>query len=157
MQDFHNKGFFIGGGGDMGCRRDSMRKNFDPCATWGTAAASADAANGEIRPHLQAAGHPHALPGHSHRPPRNDAGHAETAIVAKKDLMLEVKARAANQTDTLNPQVLVQNASRYAGTWERESNAHAADGTPVCKALANTTETSPAPGASATVTFPLPA
>ena len=37
MQDFSNKGFFIGGGGDMGKLADLMRKNFDPCATWAPA------------------------------------------------------------------------------------------------------------------------
>lgn len=155
MQDFHNKGFFIGGGGDMDKLADLMRKNFDPCATW--APVLVTDANGKFA-------HTFKLPDTltryrviaiaHHEVTR--FGHAEAAIVAKKDLMLEVKApRFANQTDTLNPQVLVQNASRFAGTWKVEFNAHAADGTPVCKALANTTETvSLAPGASATVAFP---
>jgi uncharacterized protein YfaS (alpha-2-macroglobulin family) len=70
--------------------------------------------------------------------------------------MLEPKApRFANQTDMIQPQVLVQNASQYSGTWEIRFNAHASSGTPVCRALASTSETvSLAPGESATVAFP---
>ncbi|MGL5019867.1 MAG: alpha-2-macroglobulin family protein, partial [Luteolibacter sp.] len=37
MQDFSNKGFFIGGGGDLSKLADLLRKNFDPCATWAPA------------------------------------------------------------------------------------------------------------------------
>jgi uncharacterized protein YfaS (alpha-2-macroglobulin family) len=155
MQDFHNKGFFIGGGGDMDKLADLMRKNFDPCATWAptlvTDAAGKFAHTFKLpdtltRYRIIAIAH--------HETVR--FGHAESAIVAKKDLMLEPKApRFANQTDTISPQVLVQNASRFAGTWEIKFNAHAADGTPVCRALATTSETvSLAPGASATVVFP---
>lgn len=154
-QDFHNKGFFIGGGGDMSKLTDLMRRNFDPCATWAPTLVT-DAAgkfthtfklpDTLTRYRLIAIAH--------HETSR--FGHAESAIVVKKDLMLEPKApRFANQTDTLGPQVLVQNASRFAGTWEIQFNAHAAGGTPVCRALAATSETvSLAPGASATLVFP---
>ena len=154
-QTFNTKGFFVGGGGDLGKLADLMRKNFNPCATWAPTLIT-DAA-GKFT-------HPFKLPDTltryrviaiaHHQTTR--FGHAESAVIVKKDLMLEPKApRFANQTDTLQPQVLVQNASRFAGTWQITFNAHAASGTPVCRALAGTTETvSLAPGASATVVFP---
>jgi len=155
MQDFHNKGFFVGGGGDMDKLADLLRKNFDPCAAWAPAII-ADAA-GKFS-------HTFKLPDTLTRyrviaVAHHDAasfGHSEAAIVAKKDLMLEPKApRFANQTDTISPQVLVQNASRFAGTWEIQFSAHAATGTPVCRALGSVKETiSLAPGASATLAFP---
>ncbi len=154
-RDFHNKGFFVGGGGDMDALADLLRKNFDPCATW--APALVTDAKGRFS-------HTFRLPDTltryrviavaHHQAAR--FGHCESAVVAKKDLMLEPKApRFANQTDTISPQVLVQNASRHAGTWTIEYNAHAADGTPVCRALGGVSEdVSLAPGASATLVFP---
>ena len=155
MQDFNNKGFFVGGGGDLGKLADLLRKNFDPCATW--APTLITDASGKFS-------HTFKLPDTLTRyrviaVAHHDAtrfGHAESAIVAKKDLMLEPKApRFAHQTDTLSPQVLVQNASRFAGTWKITFSAHAANGTPVCRALASTSETvTLAAGASATVVFP---
>jgi alpha-2-macroglobulin len=155
FRDFHNKGFFVGGGGDMDALADLLRKNFDPCATW--APTLVTGADGRFS-------HAFKLPDTltryrviaiaHHGAAR--FGHCESAVVAKKDLMLEPKApRFANQTDTISPQVLVQNASRHAGTWTIAYNAHAADGTPVCRALAGTSENiSLAPGASATLVFP---
>ena len=154
-RDFHNKGFFVGGGGDMDALADLLRKNFDPCATW--APALVTDASGRFSHSFKL---PDTLTRYRviaiahHGNPR--FGHAEAAVVVKKDLMLEPKApRFANQTDTFSPQVIVQNASRYAGTWTIEYNAHAATGTPVCRALGTATETvSLSPGASATLTFP---
>ena len=155
-QGFNNKGFFIGGGGeDLAKLADLLRKNFDPCATW--APTLVTDASGKFT-------HTFKLPDTltryrviaiaHHEVTR--FGHAESAIIAKKDLMLEPKApRFANQTDTIHPQVLVQNASPFTGTWKITFNAHAATGTPVCRALGATSETvSLAPGASATVVFP---
>jgi len=155
-QEFHNKGFFIGGGGDLGKLADLLRKNFNPCATWAPALLT-DAA-GKFSHSFQL---PDALTRYRVMAVAHHAttrfGQAEGAIVVKKDLMLEPKApRFANQADSLSPQVLVQNASRFAGTWQITFNAHAAAGTPVCRALASTSETvSLAPGASATVVFPI--
>lgn len=154
-QDFHNKGFFVGGGGDLDKLAELARRNFDPCATW--APALATDANGRFS-------HTFKLPDTltryrviaiAHQGVAR-FGHTESAILVKKDLMLEPKApRFANQTDTIHPQVLVQNASRYAGTWKIEYLANAAQGTPVCRALGNPSETvSLAPGASATLIFP---
>ena len=155
MQTFSNKGFFVGGGGDLGKLADLLRKNFDPCATW--APTLVTDASGKFSHSFQL---PDTLTRYRviaiahHEFSR--FGHSESAIVAKKDLMLEPKApRFANQTDTISPQVLVQNASRFAGTWEIQFNAHSAAGTPVCRALGSTKETvSLAPGASATLVFP---
>jgi uncharacterized protein YfaS (alpha-2-macroglobulin family) len=155
MQDFHNKGFFVGGGGDMDKLADLLRKNFDPCATWAptliTDAAGKFTHSFKLpdtltRYRVIAIAHHEA----------SRFGHSESAIVVKKDLMLEPKApRFANQTDTVHPQVLVQNASRFAGTWEIKFAAHAGTGTPVCRLLGNPVETvSLAPGASTTVVFP---
>ncbi len=154
-QSFTNKGFFVGGGGDLSKLADTLRKNFDPCATW--APTLITGADGKFshsfklpdtltRYRVIAVAH-HGV---------TRFGHAESDIVASKDLMLEPKApRFAHQTDTINPQVLVQNASRFAGTWQVEYNAHATTGTPVCRALGNTVETvSLAPGASVTLSFP---
>jgi uncharacterized protein YfaS (alpha-2-macroglobulin family) len=155
MQTFNTKGFFVGGGGDLDKLAELTRKNFDPCATW--APTLVTDATGKFSHHFKL---PDTLTRYRviaiahHETAR--FGHAESAIVAKKDLMLEPKVpRFAHQTDTIHPQVLVQNASRFAGTWKIDFNAHAATGTPVCRALAATSETvSLAPGASATLIFP---
>lgn len=154
-QDFHNKGFFVGGGGDLDKLAELVRKNFDPCATW--APALTTDANGKFS-------HTFKLPDSLTRyrviaiahQGVSRFGHAESAMLVRKDLMLEPKApRFANQTDRFHPQVLVQNASRYAGTWKIEYQANASQGTPICRSLANPSETvSLAPGASATLVFP---
>ncbi|MEO7099214.1 MAG: MG2 domain-containing protein [Luteolibacter sp.] len=118
MQSFSNKGFFIGGGGDYSKLADQLRKNFDPCATW--APSIMTDASGKFthsfkvpdtltRYRLIAIAHQSAA----------RFGHVESAIVVKKDLMLEPKTpRFANQSDTFSSQVLVQNASEFSGTWE---------------------------------------
>ncbi len=155
MQTFNNKGFFVGGGGDLSKLADMLRKNFDPCATW--APALVTDASGAFR-------HDFTLPDTLTRyrviaiahHGATRFGHIESSIIAKKDLMLEPKApRFAHQTDTIHPQVMVQNASKFTGTWEIQFNAHATDGTPVCRALGPPTQTvTLEPGASTTVAFP---
>ena len=154
-QGFNNKGFFVGGGGENGRIIDLLRKDFNPCATWAPALIT-DAAgkfshtfkfpDTLTRYRVIAVAH--------HEVTR--FGNAETAIIAKKDLMLEPKApRFANQSDTINPQVLVQNASAFSGSWKITFNAHATTGTPVCRAIAGTSETvTLEAGKSATVVFP---
>ena len=155
IQDFHNKGFFVGGGGDMGKLADLLRKNFDPCATWAPAIITDEAGKFSHSFKLPDTLTRYRVIAIAHHG-SSRFGHSESAVVAKKDLMLEPKSpRFANQTDTIHPQVLVQNASRYSGTWEIQYNAHAADGTPICRALGTPTETvSLAPGASANLVFP---
>lgn len=156
QQSFHNKGFFVGGGGGDAWLADLLRKNFDPCATWAPALVT-DAAgrfsHGFRLPDTLTRYRVIAVAHHETR----RFGHAESAIVARKDLMLEPKVpRFAHQTDTLQPQVLVQNASRHAGTWKIEFNAHAASGNPICLPQAVTSQlVSLAPGASATLPFPV--
>lgn len=155
QQYFSNKGFFIGGGGDLSKLADLLRKNFDPCATW--APALVTDANGRFthrfkfpdtltRYRLIAVVHQDAT----------RFGQVESSIVVKKDLMLEPKApRFANQSDTFNAQVLVQNASTHEGTWEIKYSTASGAETPCAAALGSTLETvTLAPGASATVTFP---
>ena len=155
LQQFFNKGFFIGGGDDLSKLADLMRKNFHPCATWAPVV-TADAA-GKFS--------------HSFKVPdtltryrliaiaQHQAAHfgsTESAILVNKPLMLEPKTpRFAYQGDTLNPQVLVQNASLVSGTWSITYTAHAATGTPVCRSLSPATQTVElAAGASATLVFP---
>ena len=154
-QNFSNKGFFIGGGGDMSKLADLLRKNFDPCATWAPALVT-DAAgkfthsfkvpDTLTRYRLIAIAHQDAA----------RFGHAESSIVVKKDLMLEPKTpRFANQSDTFSAQVLVQNASTFTGTWEIKFSTGSGPQTPCAVPLGSTSETvTLAPGASATVVFP---
>ncbi len=155
QQNFSNKGFFIGGGGDMSKLADLLRKNFDSCATW--APALITDANGKFthrfkfpdtltRYRLIAIAHQDAA----------RFGHAESSIVVKKDLMLEPKTpRFANQSDTFNAQVLVQNASNFTGTWEVKFSTVSGPETPCATPLGSTIESvTLAPGASTTVIFP---
>ncbi len=154
-QYFSNKGFFIGGGGDLGKLADLLRKNFDPCATW--APALVTDASGNFTHSFQ---FPDTLTRYriiavAH----HDAarfGHAESEIVVKKNLMLEPKApRFANQTDIFNTQVLVQNASKFTGTWEIGYSTVSGPETPCVSALGTTSETvTLEPGTSTTVVFP---
>ena len=155
MQNFSNKGFFIGGGGDLSKLADLLRKNFDPCATW--APALVTDANGKFshrmmfpdtltRYRLIAVAHQDAV----------RFGHTESAIIVKKDLMLEAKTpRFANQSDTFNAQVLVQNASNFSGTWEIKFSTVSGSDTPCAMPIGSTRESvTLAPGASTTVIFP---
>ncbi|MGL4400670.1 MAG: alpha-2-macroglobulin family protein [Luteolibacter sp.] len=155
MQSFSNKGFFIGGGGDMSKLADLLRKNFDPCATWAPALVTDSSGNFThtfkfpdtlTRYRLIAVAHQDAA----------RFGHVESSVVVKKDLMLEPKTpRFANQSDTFNSQVLVQNASTHTGTWEIHFTTANGQETPCASATGPTTETvTLAPGASATVIFP---
>ncbi|RYD33933.1 MAG: hypothetical protein EOP87_10110, partial [Verrucomicrobiaceae bacterium] len=155
MQYFHNKGFFIGGGGDMSKLADLMRKNFDPCAAWAPALVTDGAGQFTstfkvpdtlTRYRVIAVAHQQAA----------RFGHVESSIVVKKDLMLEPKTpRFANQTDTFNTQVLVQNASEFNGTWEIRFSTGSGSETPCVAPTGTTVETvTLAAGASTTVVFP---
>lgn len=155
MQYFHNKGFFIGGGGDLSKLADLMRKNFDPCAAWAPALVTDASGNFThsfkvpdtlTRYRVIAIAHQQAA----------RFGHAESAIVVKKDLMLEPKTpRFANQSDSFNSQVLVQNASKFNGTWEIKFSTGSGPETPCVAPTGSTVETvTLAAGASTTVVFP---
>ncbi|MCF7733333.1 MAG: hypothetical protein K9N23_16710, partial [Akkermansiaceae bacterium] len=155
LQILFEKGYDIGGGGELGNLADLLRKHFDPCATW--APALTTDAGGRFT-------HTCTLPDTltryrviaiaHHQAAR--FGHTESAIIANKPLMLEPKTpRFANQGDRLTPRLLVQNASEFTGTWSITYEAHAATGTPVCRALANPSQTvTLAAGASANLEFP---
>jgi uncharacterized protein YfaS (alpha-2-macroglobulin family) len=155
MLSFHNKGFFVGGGDGGEGWRDEPRRDFNPCAFWQPALVTD--AKGRFR-------HRFRLPDTVTRyrliavvhHGTSAFGSAEGSIVAKKDLMLEPKApRIAHQGDRIRPSLLVQNASRWAGTWEIGYLAHARPGTPVCRASGETVvRVSLAPGGSATIDFP---
>ncbi|RYD30780.1 MAG: hypothetical protein EOP85_23450, partial [Verrucomicrobiaceae bacterium] len=149
------KGFFIGGGGDMSKLADLMRKNFDPCAAWAPALLTDGSGNFThtfkvpdtlTRYRVIAVAHQQAA----------RFGHVESAIVVKKDLMLEPKTpRFANQTDTFNSQVLVQNASEFSGTWEIKFSTGSGPETQHVSPTGSTVETvTLAAGASTTVIFP---
>ena len=155
-QSFFNKGFFIGGGGGDGDKvADLLRKNFDPCATWAPALIT-DAAgkfshsftvpDTLTRYRVIAVAHHEAT----------RFGHLESAITVKKDLMLEPKTpRFANQSDTFDSQVLVQNASEFTGTWEISFSTQTGPETPAATAQGPTRQTVTLdPGKSATVVFP---
>ena len=156
-QGFNNKGFFVGGGDGTGAGQlaKQLRKDFNPCATWAPTLitdASGKFSHSFKLPDTLTRYRVIAIAHHE----VTRFGSAEASILAKKDLMLEPKApRFANQTDTINPQVLVQNASAFSGTWKITFNAHATTGTPVCRALATTSQTVTIDaGKSATVVFP---
>lgn len=155
MRAFYNKGFFIGGGGGDGDEpKDQIRKNFDPCATW--APALITDADGRFRHSFIA---PDTLTRYRviavahHQVSR--FGSVDSAIVVNKPLMLEPKApRFAHQGDQITPQVLVQNASEFSGTWEIHFLAHATSGTPVCTTAVPSRTVTLDPGKSSTVDFP---
>ncbi len=154
-QSFSNKGFFIGGGGDYSKLANLLRKNFDPCATWAPAILT-DAAgkfthsfkvpDTLTRYRLIAIAHHEAA----------RFGSAEAAIVVKKDLMLEPKTpRFANQSDTFDSQVLIQNASEFNGTWEITCTTPSGPETPCAIPQGATSYTiTLEAGKSATVVFP---
>jgi uncharacterized protein YfaS (alpha-2-macroglobulin family) len=154
-QYFSNKGFFIGGGGDLAKLADLLRKSFDPCATWAPALVTDAAGKFSHRFKLPDTLTRYRLIAVAHQNPAR-FGHAESSIVVKKDLMLEPKTpRFANQSDTFNTQVLVQNASTFTGTWEIKFSTASGAETPCTIPIGSTTETvTLAPGASTTVIFP---
>jgi uncharacterized protein YfaS (alpha-2-macroglobulin family) len=154
-QNFSNKGFFVGGGGDLGKIADLLRKNFDPCATWAPALTTDASGNFShtfqvpdtlTRYRLIAIAHHGAV----------RFGHTESAMVASKELMLEPKTpRFAHQGDTFEAQLLVQNASEFAGTWEIQMQTAQRPETPAVVATGPVvTSVSLEPGASTTVVFP---
>ncbi|MES2476841.1 MAG: MG2 domain-containing protein [Verrucomicrobiota bacterium] len=155
QQYFSNKGFFIGGGGDLGKLADLMRKNFDPCATWAPALVTDAAGNFShtfkvpdtlTRYRVIAVVHHEAA----------RFGHTEASLIVKKDLMLEPKTpRFANQTDTFDAQVLVQNASTHEGSWLISYDTGSSMETSPVSATGQLAETvTLAAGASTTVVFP---
>lgn len=155
-RSFHNKGFFIGGGGDLNKLAELFRKNFDPCAAWApTLVTDADGkfSHTFTLPDTLTRYRVIAIAHHGGA----KFGHAESAIVVKKPLMLEPKLpRFAHQGDKVNAQVLVQNASGKSATWEvtcatgqgSESSAAMLTGAPQQSLTL-------APGESGTLVYPV--
>ncbi|HVJ47294.1 MAG TPA: MG2 domain-containing protein [Luteolibacter sp.] len=154
-RNFYNKGFFIGGGADLGELAELYRKNFDPCATWAPVVKAGP--DGKFTHTFKV---PDTLTRYRVIAIAHQAekfGNAESAIVVNKPLMLEPKtARFANQGDKFSPQVLVQNASPHNGTWEVTFSTGRGSETPTCRALGDLTQTVTLnAGASATLAFPV--
>jgi uncharacterized protein YfaS (alpha-2-macroglobulin family) len=155
---FHNKGFFIGGGGDPNKLAELFRKNFDPCAVWApTLLTNADGkfAHTFALPDTLTRYRVIAVAHHGGA----SFGHAESAVVVKKPLMLEPKLpRFAHQGDLLNTQVMVQNASGQTATWEVSCAVASGKGNgtpPASFQGSNSQSVTLAAGESAVLPFPL--
>jgi len=154
-RNFHNKGFFIGGGDGSQEMFGGTRRNFDPCATW-VATLTADAqgrfSHSFTLPDTLTRYRLIAVAHHS----AERFGHAEAALLVNKPLMVEPKTpRHAHQDDSLTLQTLVQNASEFVGTWEVSFNPHAGSGPPVCAGDSLPQTVTLNPGESATLAFPV--
>jgi alpha-2-macroglobulin len=117
-RSFWNKGFFIGGGGDLSKLADLFRKNFDPCAAWAPSLETDAEGNFSYRFTLPATLTKYRLIAVAHEGGAR-FGHGESSLVVNKPLMLEPKLpRFTNQGDKVVTQVMVQNVSGDAGTWD---------------------------------------
>ena len=155
-RSFHNKGFFIGGGGDLNKLADLFRKNFDPCAAWApTLLTGADGkfAYSFTLPETLTRYRVIAIAHHGGA----NFGHSESAVLVKKPLMLEPKLpRFAHQGDLLNTQVMVQNASGRAATWQVTCAIEGGEGTPIASFVGSHQQSlTLTAGESATLVFPI--
>ncbi|MFK7851354.1 MAG: alpha-2-macroglobulin [Akkermansiaceae bacterium] len=117
-RSFFNKGFVVGGGGDLSKLADLMRKNFDPCAAWAPTLVTNEAGEFSHSFELPDTLTRYRLVAVAHHG-GGRFGHDESELLVKKPLMLEPKLpRFAHQGDRIVSQVMVQNASGQAGTWE---------------------------------------
>ena len=124
-RDFANKGFTVGDaskGADAEMQNipgnTKLRTNFDPCAVW-LPRITTDA-NGKFSATYQ---NPDTLTRYRviavvlHD--KRKFGSATTDYTVDKPIMLEPAApRYASEGDKLTPKILVQNNSKYEGTWE---------------------------------------
>ena len=121
---FANKGFTIGGGeaeglaSEIGADEVKLRTNFDPCAVWQPSVTTD--AEGKFK---VAINNPDTLTRYRVMAVALSGakkfGHQTTEYTVNKPLMLEPAApRYASEGDKLSPKVLVQNNSKYEGTWE---------------------------------------
>ena len=119
-RSFHNKGFFIGGGGDPSKLAELFRKNFDPCAEWApTLITDAEGrfSSSFTLPDTLTRYRVIAIAHHTGSSFGNDV----SELLVKKPLMLEPKLpRFVHQGDEITGNVMVQNASDYTATWEIE-------------------------------------
>ena len=155
-RSFHNKGFFIGGAGDLSKLADLFRKNFDPCAAWAPTLLTdtqGKFAHTFTFPDTLTRYRVIAIAHHSGA----NFGHTESAVLVKKPLMLEPKLpRFAHQADLLNTQVMVQNASGRAATWEITCAIAGGEGTPPASFVGSHQQSlTLAAGESSTLVFPI--
>ena len=117
-RSFHNKGFFIGGGGDLSKLAELFRKNFDPCAAWAPTLVTDGAGRFTHTFKLPDTLTRYRVIAIAHHEGAR-FGHGESAVLVKKPLMLEPKLpRFAHQGDLITGSVMVQNASGRTATWE---------------------------------------
>ncbi len=114
-----NKGFFVGGGGDLDGRDPlRLRRDFNPCAVWAPALRTDEDGRFEVRfdsPDTLTRYRVIAVVHHGSA----HFGSAASEFVVNKPLMLEPSVpRFAHEGDRLQPKVLIQNATAYRGTWE---------------------------------------
>ena len=115
-----NKGFFIGGGGDLMDLFDGEgpRRNFNPCAVWMPALTTDQ--KGRFKLQFTA---PDTLTRYrvisvAHHGAAH-FGRTVSSLTVNKPLMLEPAVpRFAHEGDQLQPSVLVQNSSPHTGTWD---------------------------------------
>lgn len=153
-RDYFNKGFFVGGGGDLNADEEMRRKNFDPCAAWAPTLATTEDGKFQHTFLLPETLTRYRIVAVAHQSVTR-FGHAESSIIAKKDLMLEPKApRFAHQGDQITTRLLVENDSEHEGTWNISFNPHATTGDPVCSSTTPpATTVSLAPGESKNLVF----
>ncbi|MEM1083037.1 MAG: alpha-2-macroglobulin family protein [Verrucomicrobiota bacterium] len=165
-QSFYNKGFFIGGGdGDMAGPLDSTRRDFNPCAFWKPALTTDATGKFSARVKLPDTLTRYRLIAVAHQN-ASRFGHAESEFTVAKPLMIEPQVpRFAHETDTVNTQAKITNASDFEGTWKVTFIPNPPASEPL--AIGGATPSSPnpsvpltesltlAPGKSATVAFPV--
>ncbi len=118
-QTFYNKGFFIGGGeGDYGPPLDMPRRDFNPCAFWKPALTTDATGKFSVTVKLPDTLTRYRLIAVAHHQ-GSRFGHAESEFTVAKPLMIEPQTpRFAHETDTINTQAKITNASDYEGTWK---------------------------------------
>lgn len=156
MQSFNTKGFFVGGGGGFTSRDERLRRRFDPCATWAPALITARDGTFSHTFRLPDTLTRYRLIAVAHQG-ADRFGRAESAMTAKKDVMLEVKTpRSAHQGDAPVAMVTLQNDSSLSGTWQvRCGTASRMDSPPCQPADPASREVVLPPGQSVTLEYPL--
>ncbi|MBC7979803.1 MAG: hypothetical protein H7Y36_04490 [Armatimonadetes bacterium] len=156
MRSFSNKGFFIGGGGDLSKLAELYRKNFDPCAAWAPTLTTDAEGKFSHRFKLPDTLTRYRVIAIAHHKSAS-FGHSESAIVVKKPLMLEPKLpRFAHQGDLLSTQVMVQNASEHTATWEVTCTIGDGLETPIAAIQGSSQQTlTLAPNASSVLAYPM--
>lgn len=132
-RSFHNKGFFIGGGGDLSKLADLFRKNFDPCAAWAPTLVTDSAGRFTHTLELPDTLTRYRVIAIAHHGGAR-FGHGESALLVKKPLMLEPKLpRFAHQGDLIIGRVMVQNASGRSATWAVNCSTSTSEETPLAR------------------------